>query len=60
MWLDLVMVIRGFIFRLLGRKKIAVEKPSSENLICPPWYYRQKHPQGASPAKRGPDGEVIE
>ena len=57
---ELVQVLRNFIFRLLGRKKIAVEKPSSENLICPPWYYRMKNPQGASPAKRGPDGEVIE
>ena len=57
---DLVLVLRNFLFRLLGRKKIAVEKPSSENLVCPPWYYRMKHPQGAHPPKRGPDGEVIE
>ena len=30
---DLVLVLRNFLFHLLGRKKIAVEKPSSENLI---------------------------
>ena len=57
---QLVQVLRNYLFRLLGRKKIAVEKPSSENLICPPWYYRMKNPHGSSPAKRGPDGEVIE